>query len=104
MVSNASDDLPEPLTPVMMISLPDGSVTSTFFRLCVRAPRTTSGARGDVLTAGEPTVANIRKTVRLQSYLLQPVAIKLRPAGDCVRSGAATEPWEARIARDRGCS
>src|SRR3954447_14965640 len=40
MVSKASDDLPEPLTPVMTMSERAGSVTSTFFRLCVRAPRT----------------------------------------------------------------
>jgi hypothetical protein len=53
-VSNASDDFPEPLTPVMMISRPDGSVTSTFFRLCVRAPRTMSGPRAGGVTEGVP--------------------------------------------------
>src|SRR6266545_2065142 len=41
MVSKASDDFPDPLTPVTMISLPTGRVRSMFFRLCVRAPRTT---------------------------------------------------------------
>src|SRR3954463_5956022 len=41
MVSKASDDLPDPLTPVITMSERGGSVTSTFFRLCVRAPRTT---------------------------------------------------------------
>ena len=41
MVSKASEDFPDPLTPVTMISLPTGSVTSMFLRLCVRAPRTT---------------------------------------------------------------
>src|SRR4029450_14086270 len=40
MVSKASDDLPDPLTPVTMMSFPTGSVRSMFFRLCVRAPRT----------------------------------------------------------------
>src|SRR4030095_8882563 len=45
MVSNASEDFPEPLTPVMIASLPAGRVTSTFLRLCVRAPRTMSGLR-----------------------------------------------------------
>src|SRR3954452_16142381 len=44
MVSNASDDFPDPLTPVTMISLPVGSVTSMFLRLWVRAPRTTRSA------------------------------------------------------------
>src|SRR5687767_3652092 len=49
MVSKASDDLPDPLTPVKTISCPAGSVRSTFFRLCVRAPRMTSA---DELTSG----------------------------------------------------
>src|SRR5262249_5147453 len=44
MVSKASDDFPDPLTPVTMTSLPTGSVKSMFFRLCVRAPRTTRSA------------------------------------------------------------
>src|SRR5882762_3864512 len=44
MVSKASDDLPEPLTPVTITSLPSGRVRSMFFRLCVRAPRTTRWA------------------------------------------------------------
>src|SRR4051812_15935810 len=41
MVSKARDDLPDPLTPVITMSERGGNVTSTFFRLCVRAPRTT---------------------------------------------------------------
>ena len=45
MVSNASDDLPDPLTPVMTMSWPTGSEMLTFFRLCVRAPRTTMAER-----------------------------------------------------------
>src|SRR6185436_19478730 len=38
-VSNASDDFPEPLTPVTTTSLSRGISTSTFFRLFSRAPR-----------------------------------------------------------------
>src|SRR5262245_25674555 len=38
-VSKASDDLPDPLTPVTTISLSRGISTSTFFRLFSRAPR-----------------------------------------------------------------
>src|SRR3972149_2717796 len=41
MVSNASVDLPEPDSPVITMSLPRGSSTSMFFRLCSRAPLTT---------------------------------------------------------------
>src|SRR6187431_986531 len=38
-VSNASDDFPDPLTPVTTMSLSRGISTSTFFRLFSRAPR-----------------------------------------------------------------
>src|SRR5690606_17075277 len=41
MVSKASEDLPEPLRPVMTIRLSRGSLTSMPLRLCSRAPRTT---------------------------------------------------------------
>src|SRR5215510_2357091 len=40
MVSNASDDLPDPLRPVMTVSVFRGISTSIFFRLCWRAPCT----------------------------------------------------------------
>jgi hypothetical protein len=40
-VSKASDDLPEPLTPVMTTNDRGGNVRSTFLRLWVRAPRMT---------------------------------------------------------------
>src|SRR4029077_7288194 len=39
MVSNASDDLPDPDSPVKTISLSRGSSRSTLRRLCSRAPR-----------------------------------------------------------------
>lgn len=38
MVSNASDDLPLPESPVKTISLSRGRVTLTFLRLCSFAP------------------------------------------------------------------
>ena len=41
-VSFTSELLPEPLTPVTTQSTPSGNATSTFLRLCSRAPRTTS--------------------------------------------------------------
>src|SRR5262249_53309268 len=40
MVSNAKDDLPEPLRPVMTTRRSRGMSTERFFRLCWRAPRT----------------------------------------------------------------
>src|SRR5690348_7381244 len=39
MVSNASEDLPEPDRPVITINLSRGRSRSMFLRLCVRAPR-----------------------------------------------------------------
>src|SRR5581483_5939821 len=39
-VSKASDDLPEPLSPVMTVSRLRGISTLMFLRLCWRAPRT----------------------------------------------------------------
>src|SRR6478735_5644612 len=41
MVSKASDDLPEPDSPVKTMSLSRGRSTETFRRLCSRAPRIT---------------------------------------------------------------
>src|SRR5690554_5662552 len=40
MVSNAREDLPLPLIPVITTSWLRGNVTSIFFRLCSRAPMT----------------------------------------------------------------
>jgi hypothetical protein len=39
-VSKASDDLPDPESPVITVKAPAGMCTETFWRLCVRAPRT----------------------------------------------------------------
>jgi len=41
MVSKASEDLPDPETPLTTVSLPWGMSQEMFFRLCVRAPRMT---------------------------------------------------------------
>src|SRR6266404_3506326 len=40
MVSNASDDFPDPLKPVITVKVLRGISTSIFFRLCCRAPCT----------------------------------------------------------------
>ena len=39
-VSKANDDFPDPLRPVITVRLFRGISTSTFFRLCTRAPQT----------------------------------------------------------------
>src|ERR671937_1536838 len=48
MVSNASDDLPLPLSPVITTSRSRGMTRSMFFRLCCRAPRISMDSRGTV--------------------------------------------------------
>src|SRR5918993_5560304 len=53
MVSNASDDLPEPDNPVNTMSLLRGSSRLTLRRLCSRAPRITR----ESATADQATVA-----------------------------------------------
>ena len=50
-MSKASDDLPEPETPVMTTSLFLGISRVTFFRLCSRAPRTEMLSMGPVILA-----------------------------------------------------
>src|SRR6476661_9378115 len=40
MVSKASEDLPEPLSPVITVRVLRGISTEMFFKLCWRAPRT----------------------------------------------------------------
>ena len=49
---------PDPLTPVMTTSERVGSVRSTFFRLCVRAPRTTIWPRVSEVVGMVPTVGS----------------------------------------------
>src|ERR1700709_2463107 len=52
MVPNASDDLPDPETPVKTTSASRGTSTSTLRRLCSRAPRTrTQGSVGEAAGA-----------------------------------------------------
>src|SRR4051812_3050470 len=71
MVSNARLDLPEPLSPVITTRLSRGSVTSTFFRLCSRAPRIVSWlviaprGTGGALAAGGVTIG--RRAARRDS-------------------------------------
>src|SRR5438128_3073184 len=60
MVSNASDDLPDPDSPVKTISLSRGMDRVTFFRLCSRAPRMVIWSVG-IRTLGYPLLSRDRK-------------------------------------------
>src|SRR5947199_5929939 len=55
-VSNASELLPEPLTPVRRINWLRGRTTSTLRRLCYRAPLITMSEAGMAPQEGETTV------------------------------------------------
>src|ERR1700738_4805750 len=48
MVSKASDDFPDPDTPLITVSFPWGISQEMFFKLCVRAPRITIASLGEV--------------------------------------------------------
>src|SRR4051812_6875998 len=50
-MSNASVDFPEPLTPVTTVSWCSGMRTSTFLRLCWRAPRISMASPADGVAA-----------------------------------------------------
>src|SRR5437899_9583320 len=60
MVSNASDDLPDPDSPVKTISLSRGMERVTFLRLCSRAPRMVIWSVG-IRTFGYPLFSRDRK-------------------------------------------
>src|SRR5689334_17400560 len=99
MVSKASDDLPEPLTPVKMTSFPCGNVTSTFLRLWVRAPRTTSGPRAGVEALGTVFtclyVANFGEAVSQQSYYRDSAAARQTLQGRVI---SGPRQWRSAIA------
>src|SRR5690348_15723455 len=78
MVSNASEDLPEPERPVMTVSRSRGIVTSTFFRLCSRAPRMTSASS---FIAGESCGVCSGKTRQPVSARSPQRALQLRDLG-----------------------
>src|SRR5713226_8752198 len=72
MVSNASDDFPEPEMPVRTTNRSRGISTVMFLRLCSRAPRTTIRSDGMIYSCGFAVMASAAKHSRLGS------------GGDCV--------------------
>src|SRR5450759_3531472 len=58
MVSKASDDLPDPDTPVTTVSRLCGISKSIFLRLCTRAPRTTMLSL-DIRKTGAPPLESV---------------------------------------------
>src|SRR3954462_342506 len=92
MVSKASDDLPDPLRPVMTTSLSRGRSTSMFFKLCSRAPRTVidlfmgcSYQEGRELGSGKPqTYGRWGTELRLFTRQTGPAAICPAPLGAAV--------------------
>src|SRR5579872_935954 len=112
MVSNASDDLPDPLSPVMTVKVFRGISTSIFFRLCCRAPCTVmrssmavgklhsnSSTMEDMLVDVRPELANeIRQRVAAEGIRIfrsqraqGPVMARIVRRRDALRHGAAQD-------------
>ena len=75
MVSKAREDLPEPDRPVKTMSALRGSSMETFFRLCSRAPRTTSLS---IVTKPQPLPLNAVPSLKSLSHHanVQPLQIE----------------------------
>src|SRR5690606_42032207 len=86
-VSNASDDFPDPLTPVTTTSLSRGISTSTFCRLFSRAPRISIVVRIDASAPGAEEIRGLfdalsaalrelerRRDLLEQAFVLEPFA------------------------------
>src|SRR3954471_24614924 len=86
MVSNASEDFPEPDRPVNTTSLSRGISTSTFLRLCSRAPRIVMARRL------EPAFCCWRFALITSSILVVPEESQRR---------AIAPTHQARFARNR---
>src|SRR6266852_1691594 len=67
MVSKASDDLPDPLSPVMTVKVLRGIATSIFLRLCCRAPWT-------VISLSKPPFSHTRPRRSVYSAALDALA------------------------------
>src|SRR5690349_4165717 len=72
MVSNAREDLPEPLGPVITTRRSRGSDTLTFLRLCCRAPRTTSRSIGGTGELSHTAAGGARSCARAALPLPSP--------------------------------
>src|SRR5438477_12343285 len=90
MVSNASEDLPEPEMPVKTIRRSRGSSRSTFWRLCSRAPRMTIVSA--ISPSGYPPGAPIERTFGRSSGQAAQARDAVRPGG---RAGAGVAPEPA---------
>src|SRR5207302_3499247 len=78
MVSKASDDLPEPLSPVITVKVLRGISTEMFFKLCWRAPRTVMLLIAmDLLNLVRKTVNNPNKTWETSTGRLWRVSTQL---------------------------
>src|SRR5688500_3054402 len=97
MVSKASEDLPDPDSPVITVSVSRGMSTSTPLRLCSRAPRTLIWVS---INLGVPVLFSVYRWARDRSNANGPDGFSRvefqdppRPGGDRVqRGGGGPEP------------
>src|SRR6202162_532359 len=85
MVSNASDDLPEPDRPVNTTSWSRGIDTSTFLRLCSRAPRM--------------VMARASRAFLLEKSVMEPCYAQKRQSERSKNNGVSPVPGSANYAR-----
>src|SRR5215211_3393519 len=78
MVSNARLDLPEPDSPVITTRRSRGKATSTFLRLCSRAPRTTIRSWGTCEVYRVATKWNSRSHLGCRAMPRRPGTASLR--------------------------
>src|SRR5215831_1646115 len=112
MVSNANDDLPEPLTPVTTVMALCGMSTETFFRLWTRAPWTRkmsgSGRNPSVdalicfVAKAEPRQQVSKPRLKLQIIKPLSKASKLHFRLKGCKTGLAAIPGKTSIAKFGG--
>src|ERR1700733_12810455 len=83
MVSKASDDLPDPDRPVSTVSVSRGISTSTFLRLCSRAPRMEMFLSIDRLTFSETRTVAGGFGARNRTACHDPLECAGRPGWRC---------------------
>src|SRR5438270_3159090 len=88
MVSKASEDLPEPLSPVITVRLLRGISTVMFFRLCWRAPRTVIL----LMATNVVSIESLADPHKLNRLLLAPIKVHPhRKARSC--GGTRIQPY-----------
>src|ERR1039458_558673 len=85
MVSKASEDLPDPLSPVMTVRVLRGISTSMFFRLCWRAPCTVMRSSIEKVREVQAASSLSRALCRFRKLRYNLMVMKCRQCGEKLR-------------------